>query len=308
MHEPICQIPRIGQDQQAFGVEVKPADSHPATGFGRRQTIENSRTAFRVIVTDNLAGWLVINQDFRRFTSVFQADWLAVHPHNIASGDALAKGRSLAIDTHASGRDRLFHVAPRTQASLGEQFLQFVVFAFGQSCSLVAPPALGPLGALSVAFAAWRATFFRLHRRLAVGRSRRRVGSWYRACGWPLATTLAAATIAAAALFRRAGCRLSTCLSLRLSRGFARGIVRLGGARRLWLFCRRERLVGALVLRVRLHRPGPSLCRFPPWAVTAPATPARGRPEMPAWCQKVRACPGHRDGRQCRSSLDPRAT
>ena len=49
MHQPVRELARIGEQQQALGVEVEAADGDPFAVPHRRQLFEHRRPAFRIV-------------------------------------------------------------------------------------------------------------------------------------------------------------------------------------------------------------------------------------------------------------------
>src|SRR5476651_1113471 len=94
VHQPVGQVARGGEQQQAFGVEVEAADGQPFAGLHRRQAVEHRWTAVRVVIADDFAGRLMVDQHARRLLA------------------------------DAAGDDQLFHVAARTEAGLGQHLVQ----------------------------------------------------------------------------------------------------------------------------------------------------------------------------------------
>src|SRR5476649_1062699 len=124
VHQPVGQVARGGEQQQAFGVEVEAADGQPFAGLHRRQAVEHRWTAVRVVIADDFAGRLVVDQYARRLLADAALDQLAVDAHVVGRQDALADVGRLAVDGYAAGDDQLFHVAARTEAGLGQHLVQ----------------------------------------------------------------------------------------------------------------------------------------------------------------------------------------
>ena len=124
VHQPVGQVARGREQQQAFGVEVEAADGQPFAGLHGRQAVEYRRTAFRIVVADDFAGRLVVHQHARRLAADLALNQLAVDAHRIGRQDALADVGRLAVDRHAAGDDQVFHVAARTEAGFGQHLVQ----------------------------------------------------------------------------------------------------------------------------------------------------------------------------------------
>src|SRR5471030_3192676 len=125
VHQPVGQVARGGEQQQAFGVEVEAADGQPFAGFHRRQAVEHRWTAIRVVIADDFAGRLVVDQHARRLLADAALDQLAVDADVVGRQDALADVGRLAIHRHAAGDDQFFHVAARAETGFGQHLVQF---------------------------------------------------------------------------------------------------------------------------------------------------------------------------------------
>ncbi|MNS97322.1 hypothetical protein D3C72_1316480 [compost metagenome] len=55
VHEPVGDVARGREDQQAFGIEVETANRHPLAGLDARQAVEHGRTAFRIALAHDFA-------------------------------------------------------------------------------------------------------------------------------------------------------------------------------------------------------------------------------------------------------------
>jgi len=109
----------IGEEQQAFGIEVEPADADEA-GQGWRQALEDGRPALRVGVRRHQAARLVIEEEPRA---------IARRQRFAIDGDAVAGGHierwrqdDLAIDDNAPGGDPKLRLAARGEAGAGDHF------------------------------------------------------------------------------------------------------------------------------------------------------------------------------------------
>ena len=63
MHQLVGQLARVREQQQAFGVDVEPADRLPLALLQARQAAEHGRPVLRIVVRDDLAGRLVVRDD-----------------------------------------------------------------------------------------------------------------------------------------------------------------------------------------------------------------------------------------------------
>jgi tRNA(adenine34) deaminase len=107
------QLAVIGQQQQAFGVQVQAADRDQARQvLGQR--LEHRRPALGVVVGGHQPGGLVIAEDPRRLALGHQ---LAVDGEEVARADLDRRGgQHLAVDRHATGFDQPLDLAPRGHA------------------------------------------------------------------------------------------------------------------------------------------------------------------------------------------------
>ncbi len=126
MRHPVGQIPRRGHHQQPFGVQIQTAHRDPAPARHLRETLENGRPGLRVVMRDNLASGLVINQNPRRLARLTPLQGLAVDANLVGWQHALADMRGLSIDRHAPGHDQLLHFAARADSGVRQHLVEFV--------------------------------------------------------------------------------------------------------------------------------------------------------------------------------------
>ncbi|MOA28919.1 hypothetical protein D3C78_1498970 [compost metagenome] len=109
MHQVVGQFTGVGEQQQAFGVQVEAADGLPFALVQARQAAEHGRAVLRVVMADDFAGRLVIGQHarFRRLDA--KADGLAVDLDLVAVLHALAHVGRLVVDRNLAFEDELFH-------------------------------------------------------------------------------------------------------------------------------------------------------------------------------------------------------
>ena len=124
MHQLVGQFARVGEQQQAFGIDVEPADRQPLAVRQPRQAAEHRRPLLRIVVRDDFAGRLVVGHHPRRRRRDAELDRLAVDGDAVAKRDALADVRAFAVDGDRALLDEVFHVAPRTDAGLRQHLLQ----------------------------------------------------------------------------------------------------------------------------------------------------------------------------------------
>ena len=121
--EPARQVAVIGQQQQAFGVEVEPPDRDHARQV-LRQVREHRRAALRVLVRGHHARRLVIAPQPRLLGPASGLPSMAM----TSSLAHLARGRGhrLAVERDAAFGDQLLGIAPRAHAGprnhLGDAF------------------------------------------------------------------------------------------------------------------------------------------------------------------------------------------
>ena len=154
MHQLVGQAARGREEQQAFGVDVEPADRLPLALLQARQAAEHGRPVLRIVVRDDLAGRLVVRDDPRRRRHDAQAHRLAVDLDAVAERDALAGVRRLAVDGDPAVLDRVLHVAARADARLRQHLVQLGRVGLGREDALARGLfALGFLGDLGVELA-----------------------------------------------------------------------------------------------------------------------------------------------------------
>ena len=110
MHQAVGQLARVGEQQQTFGVEVKPAHRLPLTLHQARQAAEHGGPVLRVVMTDHFARRLVISQHAGRRWRHAHAYRLAVDLDDVTVLDALAHVGRLAVDGDAPFKDELLHL------------------------------------------------------------------------------------------------------------------------------------------------------------------------------------------------------
>ncbi|CAB3659422.1 hypothetical protein LMG3458_00511 [Achromobacter deleyi] len=124
MHDPVGHVARRGEYQQAFGVQVQPAHRQPLAGTQLGQARKHAGTAARVVMADDFARGLVIQDHARRLLGVGPHNGLAIDADLVVRGHALADMGRLAIDRHAASNDQLFHFAARADAGVGQHLVQ----------------------------------------------------------------------------------------------------------------------------------------------------------------------------------------
>ena len=124
VHQLVGELARVGEQQQAFGVQVEPTDRLPLALLQARQAAEHRRAVLRVVVRDDFADRLVVRDDAWRRRHDAHPHRLAVDLDVIAERDPLAHMSRLAVDGDLAVGDQLFHVAPRADAGLRQHLVQ----------------------------------------------------------------------------------------------------------------------------------------------------------------------------------------
>ena len=136
VHQLVRELAGVREQQQAFGVDVEPADRLPFALLQTRQAAEHGRAVLRIVVSDDFADRLVVRDDARRRRHDAQLDRLAFDLHTVAERDALANMRRLAVDLHVAIGNQVFHVAARADARLREHLVQLGRVGVGQQHTL----------------------------------------------------------------------------------------------------------------------------------------------------------------------------
>jgi hypothetical protein len=112
VHQPVGQLAGVGEQQQAFGVEVEPADGLPLALVQPGQLAEHRGPVLRVVVGDDLAGGLVVGDDAGGRRLDAHAHRLAVDLDLVAVLHALADVRGLIVDGDTPFGDEALHLQP----------------------------------------------------------------------------------------------------------------------------------------------------------------------------------------------------
>ncbi len=119
----------IGEQQQALGVDVEPADGDDARQAFLLERIEYGGTALGILFGDHEARRLVIEPDAGAFPGAQQA---AIDLHLVPGGDVEGGGADhLAVDGDAAVLDPQFGVAARAEAGAGDDLGQAVALKGG---------------------------------------------------------------------------------------------------------------------------------------------------------------------------------
>ena len=139
MHQPVGQLARTRQQQQAFGIQIQPPHGLPFALKQPGQAAKHGRAILRIVVRDDFAGRLVVSNHARRRRVDANPNGLSVDLDGVAKLHALANMRRLGIDGNASFQNQLLHLQPGAQAGLRQHLVKLGGFglrqehAFGQN-------------------------------------------------------------------------------------------------------------------------------------------------------------------------------
>ena len=131
MHQGVGEVTRVGEDQQAAGVEVEAPDRQPLAAAQPRKGIEHRRAAGRVVMRDDLAFRLVVQQHLRQLAGA-RADAPAIDGDHVARMAAIAHRhpgadrRRTAVDRDRTAADQRLHRPARSDAGVGQYLLQLL--------------------------------------------------------------------------------------------------------------------------------------------------------------------------------------
>ena len=125
MHHAVGNIARCREDQQTFGVQIQTTNRQPLAHFQGRQATEHGGTALRVVVRNNFASGLVVQNHARRALGIGPIDQLTINTHLVVCTDTLTNMSRLAIHGNTACNNQLFHIAARTDTGLGQHLVQF---------------------------------------------------------------------------------------------------------------------------------------------------------------------------------------
>ena len=120
MGQALREIPVVGQDEEAFGLRVKPADIEKAREL-RWKEIENRVACIGIGVGRNKAGRFVQDEVELAFTAHQLASDLDVITLRRLCAEVRA---DTAVNSDATGGDQFFAMPPRTDTSGGEKTIQ----------------------------------------------------------------------------------------------------------------------------------------------------------------------------------------
>src|SRR5581483_8924655 len=126
MHQAVRQFAGGREDQQAGGVVVEPPHRQPFAASHRRQLLEHARAALWVVMADDLALRLVIQDDARQLGVIAHRDLPATHANDIARLHAHADLRRIAVYSHLALANQSLHFAPRAQPRLREDLVDLL--------------------------------------------------------------------------------------------------------------------------------------------------------------------------------------
>src|SRR5690606_19804339 len=124
MHEPVRQVARGRENKQALGVQVEPSDGQPLAHLDLGQARKYRGAPCRIVVADDFARRLMVQNDARRLGSVGPCDEPSVDPHLILRAHPLADVGGFAIDGNPPRHDEFFHFAARADAGVGQHLVQ----------------------------------------------------------------------------------------------------------------------------------------------------------------------------------------
>ena len=153
MHQAMGQIPRIGKQQKAAGVDVQPADHDPAGSRNIGQALEYTASPFRVEPRTDLSHRLVIPKHPKPPGAGGAPGYLAtVHLNPVGCPDPRAQLGGRAVDADSARLDPTLQRPPRFQA----RFRQYLLQLFGREMLRVRrgrfPPGSGGSGIFSPGF------------------------------------------------------------------------------------------------------------------------------------------------------------
>ena len=129
MHQVVCQFPRTGKQQQAFGVEVQSPHRLPLTLEQLGQSAKHGGTVLWIVVRYHLANGLMVSNDPRRWRFNSKPNRFAIDFDVIAILDTLTDMSRFIVDRYSALHDQLFHLQSRSHPGLGEDFVQFGRFS-----------------------------------------------------------------------------------------------------------------------------------------------------------------------------------
>ena len=126
VHQAVGELAVGGEQHQARGVDVEPADRHPTLGAQTGQALEDSAPAFRVAARRHLSGRLVVGEQAAGFLRRNEYA-TPVDPDLIAGAEPGARGGHAAVDPNPPLRHPLIHGPTRSDPGRREALLD----AFG---------------------------------------------------------------------------------------------------------------------------------------------------------------------------------
>jgi hypothetical protein len=124
VHQPVGELARIGEEQQAFGVVIEAADIDPAAVADRGQLFEHRWSALGIVARDEFARRLVIHQHPGSRLGEADLDELAVDAHLVAGPDLLPDFGRHPVHGDAPGEDHFLHRATRAEAAARQHLVQ----------------------------------------------------------------------------------------------------------------------------------------------------------------------------------------
>ena len=125
MHQRVGEFAVVGEQQQAGGLVVQPADGDPASAAQGRQIVEHRRALAGVVAGDDHSGALVRHQQARN-GRLRAAQLAAIDGDFVVRLNALAHMGGATVHRHPARGDPALHFAPRAQAAIGQRLVQFL--------------------------------------------------------------------------------------------------------------------------------------------------------------------------------------
>ena len=124
MHQPVGQLARAGEQQQAFGVQVQPPDRLPLAILQAWKAAKHRRAVLRVVMGDHFAHRLVVGNHARGRRVDAEADRFAVDLDLVTKLHTLANVGGLVVDRNTPFQNQLLHLEPRPQTRLRQHLVQ----------------------------------------------------------------------------------------------------------------------------------------------------------------------------------------
>jgi len=120
MHESMCQLAIVGEQQQTRGIDVEAPDHDPSSAGGRRQPIEYRWPALGIVARGHLADRLVIQQNLDSLAAAAQFQPFPVEADSISVRGAIAERGHLVVDGQATSANPFLDATPRAVTRSGQ--------------------------------------------------------------------------------------------------------------------------------------------------------------------------------------------